>query len=72
MAAYVHQLAAATGWGYIEIMDEVPVALGLQIIDAQCLKEGIMRERITSFDEFESRDEIIDKAFKSISNGGKN
>jgi len=53
-------------------MDEVPVALGLQIIDAQCLKDGIMRERISSFDQYESADEIIDKAFKSIKDGGKN
>jgi hypothetical protein len=53
-------------------MDEVPVALGLQIIDAQCLKDGIMRERITSFDIEESADEIIDKAFKSIRDGDKN
>lgn len=68
----MHQLAAATGWGYNEIMDEVPVALGLQIIDAQCLKDGIMRERINSVDKFESADDIIDKAFKSIRDGGKN
>jgi hypothetical protein len=53
-------------------MDEVPVALGLQIIDAQCLKDGFMRERITSFDEYESADDIIDKAFRSIKNGDKN
>lgn len=65
----MHQLAQATGWGYSEIMDEVPLALGLQIIDAQCLKDGIMRERLTSFDELESADDIIDKAFKSIGNG---
>jgi hypothetical protein len=65
----VHQLAQATGWGYNEIMDEVPLALGLQIIDAQCLKDGIMRERMTSFDEMESADDIIDKAFKGIGNG---
>jgi len=50
-------------------MDEVPLALGLQIIDAQCLKDGIMRERMTSFDEMESADDIIDKAFKGIGNG---
>ncbi len=68
----MHQLAQATGWGYAEIMDEVPLALGLQIIDAQCLKDGIMRERLTSLDDMESADDIIDKAFKSISNGGKN
>lgn len=65
----MHQLAQATGWGYNEIMDEVPLALGLQIIDAQCLKDGIMRERMTSFDEMESADDIIDKAFKGIGNG---
>jgi hypothetical protein len=53
-------------------MDEVPIALGLQIIDAQCLKDGIMRERLTSLDDMESADDIIDKAFKSIINGGKN
>jgi hypothetical protein len=53
-------------------MDEVPIALGLQIIDAQSLKDGIMRERSTSFDDLESADDIIDKAFRSIKNGGKN
>lgn len=68
----MHQLAAATGWGYNEIMDEVPLALGLQIIDAQCLKDGIMRERITSYDDYESADDIIDKAFNNIGNGSKN
>jgi hypothetical protein len=68
----VHQLAQATGWGHSEIMDEVPIALGLQIIDAQSLKDGIMRERQTSFDDFELADDIIDKAFRSIKNGGKN
>jgi hypothetical protein len=44
----------------------------LQIIDAQCLKDGIMRERITSYDDYESADDIIDKAFNSIGNGSKN
>jgi hypothetical protein len=69
VAAYVHQLAAATGWGYNEIMDEVPLSLGLQIIDAQCLKEGVMRERIDVNQQTESAEEIIDKAFKSIGHG---
>jgi hypothetical protein len=53
-------------------MDEVPLALGLQIIDAQCLKDGIMRERSNSNNDYESPDDIIDKAFKSIGNGNKN
>ena len=65
----MHQLAQATGWGYNEIMDKVPLALGLQIIDAQCLKDGIMRERMTSLDDYESAEDIIDNAFKGIGNG---
>jgi hypothetical protein len=50
-------------------MDEVPLSLGLQIIDAQCLKEGVMRERIDINQQTESAEEIIDKAFKSIGHG---
>ena len=65
----MHQLAKATGWGYNEIMDEVPLALGLQIIDAECLSNGIMRERMSIIQEYESADDIIDKAFKGIGNG---
>lgn len=64
----MHQLAAATGWGYKEIMEEVPIALGLQIIDAQHLKDGIIRER-----DFSSTAEtdIIDKAFNNVKHGGE-
>lgn len=51
-------------------MDEVPIALGLQIIDAQNLKDGIMRERTPSTDE--DLDGIIDKAFKDKGHGCKN
>jgi len=53
-------------------MDEVPIALGLQIIDAQCLKDGIMRERITSLEYDEPIGDIIDNAFNRIKNGDKN
>ena len=50
-------------------MDEVPIALGLQIIDAQNLKDGIMRERTITRSE-EDLDGIIDKAFKDKRHGG--
>ena len=65
----MHQLAKATGWGYNEIMDEVPLALGLQIIDAECLRKGIMRERMSFLEDYETADDIIDNAFKGIGNG---
>ena len=53
-------------------MEEIPIAAGLQIIDAHNLKEGRMRERINS-DEAESETSRgrIDKAFIDIRNVGK-
>ena len=50
-------------------MDEVPIALGLQIIDAQNIKDGLHRERIINEDDLDS---IIDKAFKDKGHGCKN
>ena len=50
-------------------MDEVPIALGLQIIDAQNLKAGLHRERTSTEEDL---DGIIDKAFKDKGHGCKN
>jgi hypothetical protein len=51
-------------------MDEVPIALGLQIIDAQALKDGIARERGISWNN--GNVDLIDNAFNVIRHGGKN
>jgi len=48
-------------------MDEVPIALGLQIIDAQSLKDGIIRER--NYMLGDDGADLIDNAFKLIANG---
>ena len=50
-------------------MDEVPIALGLQIVDAQALKDGISRER--GFNLNRGDVDLIDNAFNVIRNGGK-
>jgi hypothetical protein len=36
-------LAELTGWGFSEIMDELPFSAGLQIIDADLTAKGIPR-----------------------------
>lgn len=62
----MHQLARATGWGYREIMEEIPLAAGLQIIDADMLAQGIMRHRLqdeqTDFDSLR----VIEEAFAKM------
>jgi hypothetical protein len=59
-------LAAATGWGFREIMEDVPLAGGLQIIDAECLKNGTFRFRESEPQpDFDSR-QIVDEAFKKL------
>jgi hypothetical protein len=59
-------LARATGWGYREIMEEVPLSAGLQIIDADMLSQGILRHRWqdekTDFDSLR----IIEEAFAKM------
>jgi hypothetical protein len=61
----VHQLAAATGWGFREIMEEVPISAGLQIIDAQCLTQGIDRQRVKEADDFDSQS-LVEDAFRKL------
>jgi hypothetical protein len=39
----VWNIASVTGWGYREIMEEVPIFAGLQIIDADLYVKGIHR-----------------------------
>jgi hypothetical protein len=39
----VYRLASVTGWGFHQIMWEVPYAAGLQILDADSFARGIPR-----------------------------
>tara|TARA_R110002167_G_scaffold119792_1_gene297354 strand:+ start:150 stop:344 length:195 start_codon:yes stop_codon:yes gene_type:complete len=64
-------LAAATGWGYTEIMEEVPISAGMQIIDAELLTKGIIRHRwADETPDFDSRS-MVEDAFTNLKNGKK-
>lgn len=39
----MRQIAQVTGWGFKEIMEELPFSAGLQIIDAELYAQGIPR-----------------------------
>lgn len=43
MAAYCYALAKITRWGFHEIMEEIPIAAGLQIINAEAEANGFPR-----------------------------
>jgi hypothetical protein len=49
-------------------MEEVPIVLGLQIIDAECLTKGIVRHRIKEVEDFDSQ-HIVEEAFKKLRRG---
>ena len=46
-------------------MEEIPIAAGLQIIDAQSLTIGIDRQRVRDEDDFDSL-ALVEDAFKKI------
>lgn len=67
LAGYALRIAKVTGWGYREIMEELPFAAGLQIIHADDYSKGIERrwcrdERADSFDSLA----IIEEAFSKL------
>ena len=43
LSSYVYRLASVTGWGFHQIMWEIPYAAGLQILDADSFARGIPR-----------------------------
>ena len=52
-------------------MEEVPISAGMQIIDAELLTKGIMRDRwADEAPDFDSRS-IVEEAFKNLENGKK-
>ena len=67
LAGYALRIAKVTGWGYREIMEELPFAAGLQIIHADDYSKGIERtwtrnECAGSFDSLA----IIEEAFSKL------
>lgn len=71
MAGYAWRIASITGWGYREIMEELPFSAGLQILHADDYANG--RARIWSRDkkaeEFDSL-ALIEDAFSKITTDG--
>jgi hypothetical protein len=61
----VWRLASLTGWGYFEIMEEIPFAAGLQIIDAEHYSNGIPRVYRNSTNSFDS-EALINEAFNNV------
>ena len=52
-------------------MEEVPISAGMQIIDAELLTKGIMRDRWSDeTPDFDSRS-MVEDAFKNLENGKK-
>jgi len=67
MASYAYHIASVTGWGYTEIIEDLPLAAGLQIIDADLYSKGVRRvhARSNTAADFDSR-ALIDDAFKKL------
>lgn len=66
LAGYALRIAKATGWGYLEIMEELPFAAGLQIIHADDYSNGRERRwsrnnRAGSFDSLATIEERFSK-----------
>jgi len=60
----VHHIASVTGWAFRDIM-EMPIAAGLQIIDADLYSKGINRVYSRTSTPFDSLS-LIDKAFEKL------
>jgi len=54
-----------TGWAFREIMEELPIAAGLQIINAELMTRGVCRVWANSSSRFDSG-VVIDEAFKKL------
>lgn len=67
LAAYVYRIAKITGWGYREILEDLPFGAGLQIIHTDDFAHGRRRtwsrnSRKVDFDSLAA----IDAAFKNL------
>jgi hypothetical protein len=67
LAGYVWRIASITGWGYREIVEELPFAAGLQIIHADDYAHGRARtwERNRRRQDFDSL-AIVEDAFSKL------
>ena len=61
----MHHIASVTGWAFYEIMEELPIAAGLQIINAEMMTRGATRIWAKNSSRFDSG-VIIDEAFKKL------
>ena len=61
----MHHIASVTGWAFHEIMEELPIAAGLQIINAEKTTRGDHRVWAKNSSRFDSG-VIIDEAFKKL------
>lgn len=61
----MYHIASVTGWGFVEIMEELPVSAGLQIMDADLYSKGIQRLYRSTGPDFDSV-RLIDDAFKKL------
>jgi hypothetical protein len=60
----VHHIASVTGWAFRDIL-EMPIAAGMQVIDADLYSKGINRVRTRNGPAFDSL-MLIDKAFEKL------
>jgi hypothetical protein len=49
-------------------MEDVPIAAGMQIIDAHCLTQGIDRQRVKDAEDFDSQS-LVEDAFRKLRHG---
>lgn len=61
----MHHIASITGWGFREIMEELPLSAGLQIIDAELYANDIQRVYVRNKPSFDSL-ALIDEAIKKL------
>ena len=60
----MYHIAKVTGWGFSEIMEELPLSAGMQIIDADLYANGIERVYRSTGPDFDSLRTIEDAFLK--------
>ena len=67
LAGYAWRIASITGWGYREIMEDLPFAAGLQILHAEDYAHNRQRiwSRNKALSEFDSL-QLIEDAFEKL------
>ncbi|MEN9535096.1 MAG: hypothetical protein RLZ22_158 [Verrucomicrobiota bacterium] len=70
LAGYAWRIASITGWGYREIMEDLPFAAGLQILHAEDYAHNRPRiwSRNKAVSEFDSL-QLIEDAFQNLNHG---